>query len=139
MNNELAYDIKKYKRQIKANLLCSTKLSDQFLSDLSNAIDNYINENNITQFSDIQNHFGTPEQIAQSFFAETDIGVIRKKVRLKRIIACILLAALLIWGICVAISSKTSYDERGGYGVEYFADETILINRQSGDGSLIDL
>ena len=117
MSNELARDVKKYKRRIKANLLCGTKLSKQFLSDLSDSIDNYIEENNITQLIDVQNHFGSPEQIVQSFLAETDISVIRKKVRLKRIILVALIAALLAWIIAVATSAKKSYEARGEYGV----------------------
>ena len=122
MNNELAHDVKKYKRLIKANLLCGTKLSKQFLSDLSDSIDNYIEENNIFQLADVQKHFGSPEQIAQSFFAETDISVIRKKVRLKQLILLALIVALLIWGVGIAISTKTSYDERSGYGIELPVD-----------------
>lgn len=127
MNNELAHDVKKYKRLIKANLLCGTKLSKQFLSDLSDSIDNYIEENNITQLTEVQNHFGSPEQIAQSFLAETDISVIRKKVRLKQLILLALIAALLIWGIGIAMSTKTSYDERSGYGEEFIVDEIAPI------------
>ncbi len=117
MSNELARDVKKYKRKIKANLLCGTKLSKQFLADLSDSIDNYIEENNITQLADVQNHFGSPEQIAQSFLAETDIGVIRKKVRLKQIVLVALIAALLMWGVGVAVSAKKSCDQTGAYGV----------------------
>lgn len=118
MSNKLARDIKKYKRQIKANLLCGTKLSKQFLSDLSDSINNYIEKNNITQLTEVQNHFGSPEQIAQSFLAETDISVIRKKVRLKQIFTFILVAALLAWIVAVAASAKKSYDSKGAYGVK---------------------
>lgn len=117
MNNELAHDVKKYKRLIKANLLCGTNLSKQFLSDLSDSIDNYIEENNITQLIDVQNHFGSPEQIAQSFLAETDIGVIRRKVRLKQIILFALIAALLMWGIAVFVSVKKGNEASSSYGV----------------------
>ena len=127
MDNNLEHDVKKYKRHVKANLLCSTKMSKQFLSDLSDSIDNYIEENNITQFADVQNHFGSPEQIARSFLAETDISLISKKVKLKQIILLAVIAALLIWCFGVAISTKTSFDARGGYGTEYIVEETTVL------------
>ena len=127
MDNNLEHDVKKYKRQVKANLLCSTNLSKQFLADFSGAIDNYIEENNITRLEEVQNHFGSPEQIARSFLAETDISLIRKKVRLKNFILLAVIAALLIWIVGVAISTKTSYDARGGYGTEYIVEETTVL------------
>ena len=79
MKNELAAEVKRYKCRIKSNLLCETRLSKHFLADLSDAIDNYIEEKAVTRFADVEKHFGSPEQIAQSFFAETDITVIAKK------------------------------------------------------------
>lgn len=127
MDNKLERDVKKYKRQVKANLLCSTSLSKQFLADFSDAIDNYIEENNVTRLEEVQNHFGSPEQIARSFLAETDISLIRKKVRLKNFILLAVIAALLIWIVGVAISTKTSYDARGGYGTEYIVEETTVL------------
>lgn len=128
MSNELARDVKKYKRQIKANLLCGTKLSKQFLSDLSDSIDNYIEENNITQLADVQKHFGSPEQIARSFLSETDIRVIRKKVKLKQIILLALIVSLLIWGIGVALSTRASYDAGGGYIID---DSPVIISQNT--------
>jgi hypothetical protein len=128
MNDELAFGVKRYKRRVKANLLCSTGLSRQFLSDLSDSIDNYIEENNVTRLEEVRDHFGTPEQIARSFLAETDISVIRKKVRLKQIILLALIAALLIWAVGVAISTKTSYDARGGYGIE---EPAVIVSRST--------
>ena len=45
MKNELKGDIKRYQRRIRSNLLCSTKLSKQFMTDLACAIDSFIEEN----------------------------------------------------------------------------------------------
>ena len=104
MKSELAADVRRYKRRIKADLLCGTKQSKQFMADLSDAIDNYIEENAVARFAEVEEHFGAPEQIARSFLAETDIGVIRKKVRLKQAVLYALLAAIAIWSLAVAWS-----------------------------------
>ena len=34
MKNELAADVRRYKRRIKADLLCGTKQSKQFMADM---------------------------------------------------------------------------------------------------------
>ena len=104
MKNNLAADVRRYKRRIKADLLCGTKQSKQFMADMSDAIDNYIEEHAVTRLAEVEEHFGAPEQIARSFLAETDLSVIRKKVRLKQSVLYALLAALVIWTIAVAWS-----------------------------------
>ena len=104
MKNKLAADVRRYKRRIKADLLCGTKQSKQFMADMSDAIDNYIEEHAVTRLAEVEEHFGAPEQIVRSFLAETDLSVIRKKVRLKQSVLYALLAALVIWTIAVAWS-----------------------------------
>lgn len=135
MKNELKGDIKRYQRRIRSNLLCSTKLSKQFMTDLACAIDSFIEENGVTQLAEVEDHFGTPEQIARSFLATTDIAAIRKKMRLKRIISGLLLTLLLIWGIFVVCEFLRSYETRSGYGIDR---EVVIISRAEDEATATD-
>ena len=123
MKNSIETDVKKYKRRIKANLICSTEHSKRFLKELFDRIDDYIEQNPESDFSDIQDHFGTPEDIAKSFLVETDINIIRKKLRIKKAVTIGIIIALIIWGSCAAASAGKSHHYRSGYGVEAPAEE----------------
>ena len=135
MKNELKGDIKRYQRRIRSNLLCSTKLSKQYMAELSGAIDSFIEENGVTQLAEVEDHFGTPEQIARSFLATTDIAAIRKKMRMKRIISGLLLTLLLIWGIFVVCEFLRSYETRSGYGIDR---EVVIISRAEDEATATD-
>ena len=124
VKQDLAGDVKRYKRQIKANLLCSTKLSKQFLADFYDTVDIYVEESGVTRIEEIRDHFGSPEQIARSFLAETDVSVIRRRMRQKQALIYLLIAALLLWTAFVVTSTIISDSGRGGHGVTYMITGT---------------
>ena len=126
MEKELNKELKKYKRKIKANLICNTKHSKKFMHEMSCSIDQYVEKNNIHQISEIFDHFGTPEEIAKSFLCETDISVISKKLRLKRVITISLIVALLIWSVCFALATKKSLDARVAYYTEEIEEIEVI-------------
>ncbi len=122
-------ELKRYLKDIKGCLLCGTKQTKRFLDDLSESIDAYIVENNVTEFRAVEEHFGTPEQIAKSFFAEADIGYIRKKMRIRRIITICMIVALAAWCIMVGISVVDNHKSANGHGVEkifYTTDDEMI-------------
>ena len=104
--------LKQYRKQIKRLLLVKTPAAERFLSDLDSEIADYTEATGGADMQKIAAHFGTPEQVAASFFAGTDIGAIRRKLTLRRAVLCVLLAALLIWGAAVGalyIQAKNDY------------------------------
>ena len=98
----LERELKTYRRQIKKLLLVKTDASERFLEELDGNIADFIEAEKVTAFSSVQSHFGTPEEIAKEFFAQTDINAVRKKLALKKGIAAALLAALLLWSTALA-------------------------------------
>ena len=117
MERELKKAIRKYKREIRGCLLASTKLSRRYLADISQNIDLFVGEQGITSFPVVQAHFGTPEEIAKAFLAETDLSYIRRRLKLKRLIASTLIAALVIWfGFLLYMVIDANLNP--GYGVE---------------------
>lgn len=96
-------DLKTYKNEIKSKLICDSKVSKKFFEDLQSNIDNYIADNNATSIEEIYKHFGTADEIAKAFFETTDISTIKKKISVKKLIAILVIAVVVIWGIVVVI------------------------------------
>ena len=78
-------------------------MSKKFFEDLQSNIDNYIADNNATSIEEIYKHFGTADEIAKAFFETTDISTIKKKIFVKKLIAILVIAVVVIWGIVVVI------------------------------------
>lgn len=111
-------ELKRYIRDIKRCLLCETKLSRTFINDLKQSIDQFVEAEPDADINAVKNHFGSPEEIARAFFAEADIGDVRKKIRFRRIVSGFLIAVLLLWGIAVGYSVVDSNLSAHGYGEE---------------------
>lgn len=122
MKTELEKQLKRYFKDVRGCLLCSTKLSKKFIDDLAQSVDQFVEAQPEADIDAVKKHFGTPEEIAKSFLAETDINVIRKKIRLRRIVAGFLIAVLLIWGIAVGYSAVDSHLSVYGYGEEFIME-----------------
>ena len=104
MNKSIKKDIKKYCSEIKKILSFSCGVKFAFISEFKSRIYEYIEEHpdeDVT-IADIKNQFGSPESIALSFSATTDMEVIRKKAK-KYIIYKVMSVLLVILLIVVAI------------------------------------
>ena len=117
MERALKKEIRKYKREIRGCLLASTKLSRRYLADISQTIDLFVEEQGVTSFPVVQAHFGTPEEIAKAFFAETDLSYLRKLISIKRVIAALLIAVFSVWFGSILFSAIESHLDPG-YGIE---------------------
>ncbi|MBR5427255.1 MAG: hypothetical protein IK118_02805 [Clostridia bacterium] len=118
MRTDLEKELQRYFKEIKKCLLCSTKLSRKFLSDLAQSVDQFVEAEPEADITAVKDHFGTPEQIAKSFLAETDIGYLRKKIRIRSIIMICTSIALAAWCIMVGISVVDNHMSAHGHGVE---------------------
>lgn len=107
-----------YLREIKSLMLCKNKLTKQFIADMSESIDGFIADNNVSDFAEVIGHFGSAEDISRSFLAKTDLAYIVKRMKIKRIILTCLLIALALWGAVVGFAAIDTYKENRGYGVE---------------------
>lgn len=101
MKKAINKDIKKYCTEIKKQLSCSNNIKLAFISELKNRIYEYIEEHpgeEIT-ISDIENRFGTPENIALSFASTEDMQYLHKKARkyiFYKVLSVVLLMAFII-------------------------------------------
>lgn len=101
MKKAINKDIKKYCTEIKKQLSCSNNIKLAFISEFKNRIHEYIEEHpgeEIT-ISDIENRFGTPENIALSFTSTEDMQYLHKKARkyiFYKVLSVVLLLLLVV-------------------------------------------
>ncbi len=104
MNDALKKQLNEYFSNVESLLLCDRKNKKVFLTDLKNDVDEFINQEPNADFDCIISAFGTPQEIADSFLKNTDIVQIKKKMNIRKIILCSLLAVVLVY-LCFVIAS----------------------------------
>lgn len=123
LNNDFQNDLKIYKNDVKSKLLCDSKISKTLFKDLQNDIDNYIEDNNVTSIEEIYNHFGSADDIATAFLDTVDITAVKRKMNIKKLIAVLVAAVIIIWGIGVLIATIHSHNTNLSYEVHYGIEE----------------
>ena len=95
--------LKSYFKEIKKNLPCYNKAMKTMLGDLKIAVDTYINDNNVSDFAKIVEHFGTAEDIAKEFAVGLDNSYVKSYKFKKRIIAIVVSVLAVIMVIASAL------------------------------------
>ena len=111
--------LKSYFKEIKKNLPCYNKAMKTMLGDLKIAVDTYINDNNVSDFAKIVEHFGTAEDIAKEFAVGLDNSYVKSYKFKKRIIAIVVsvlavimvIASALMIYIIVSLENNTPVSE----------------------------
>lgn len=91
--------LQSYFKDIKKNLPCLNSAMRKMLNDLKVSVNTFIEENNITDFTQIEQHFGTAENIAKEFAVGIDNSFVKSykfKKRITAIVISILVAILVI-------------------------------------------
>ncbi len=103
MKKTINKDIKKYCSEIKKLLACPGSIKLAFISELKNRIYEYIEEHPDEEITinDIENRFGTPKDISESFASTEDIQRLHKKA--KRFIFYKILSVVLLLALAIAI------------------------------------
>ena len=105
--------LKKYYRSIRRELLCPADTKKMILSQLHQNIAAFLEESPNADLSAIHAHFGTPRQIANAYLEELSAPELSRKLRLRRRIIAVTLAALFsavaIWGIGVGLALIDSH------------------------------
>ena len=101
MKKTINKDIKKYCSEVKRLLACPGGIKFAFISELKNRIYEYIEEHSDEEITskDIENRFGTPKDIAESFASTEDIQRLHKKAKkyiFYKILSAVLLLALIL-------------------------------------------
>lgn len=98
--------LQSYFKDIKKNLPCLNSAMRKMLNDLKVSVNTFIEENNITDFTQIEQHFGTAENIAKEFAAGID-GAYIKSYKFKKRITAIVVSILT--AIMIAVFTFVAY------------------------------
>ena len=101
MKKTINKDIKKYCSEVKKLLACPGDIKFAFISELKNRIYEYIEEHPDDEITinDVENRFGTPKDIAESFASTEDMQRLNKKAKkfiFYKILSAVLLLALIL-------------------------------------------
>lgn len=121
MNKTIQDELKKYYKEIEDNLLCDRKQKKVFLTDIKSDIEDFLSANESPSIDGIIANFGTPTQIAESFLTMQEVGSIKKKMNLRRILLFAVTAVLFIYLAFVVISLIDVHTEAFGYFKETIA------------------
>ncbi len=115
MSNSYVSELNRYYREISCGLICSSGEKKKFLAELKGNVCDFLENNPDASFEDIRNTFGTPAEIAESFKQQTDITAIKKKMSVKKMLLCAVLAMVVVWLIFVVLSLIDVHTEARGY------------------------
>lgn len=112
-------DLKKYYRNIRRCLPCDNKLKRQIMDSIKTQVNSYLEENLSVDFTSVQQHFGTPQQIAAAYIDEMTSSEILKKIKVKKAFITITCAAVavivFIWLAAVSTALTNAFIQSDGY------------------------
>ncbi len=108
MQKKLNKEIKAYCQAIQKLLICPHSLKYAFIADFKSRIFDYVNERDAESINiqDIEHRFGSPEDIAQSFYSSQDMPRLQKAARkytLFRILTLVSLVGLILITVLLVI------------------------------------
>lgn len=114
-DKEINKNIKKYIKDINSYLICDYGTRNKFISDLKSDIDEYIENNSVTDFDSVYNHFGKPKNIAKGFLENADTKKIKRKMDIAKVVVATVMIALAMWGIGVTSAWIDAHQSNTGY------------------------
>lgn len=112
--------IKQYIRKVKQRIRCPKKVRSNFIDTLTESVEDYINENPDCTDKDIEEYFGTPDEVALEFMKNIKSEELERYLtlqkRLKLLIVVIILAILIVF--CISLYMIVTSEVR-------FVTETI--------------
>lgn len=119
-------ELRQYLKSISDLLLCKPKKRKQFMSDFSNSIDDFLQNNSDASINDLEKALGTPQEIAEEFMADVSPKDIKKRVSIARIaIIPITLGVLIIVTVCVLLIID-AYKNHNSHEEVYIIDKGTI-------------
>ena len=126
--------LKIYFKNIKKNLPCLNSTMRKMLNDLKMSVNTFIEENNVADFTQIEQHFGSAEDIAKEFAAGIDSAFV-KSYKFKKRITTIVISILT--AILVIIASLSVYiyieNEMNNYRAQLKNQNVVDVNNKEYD------
>lgn len=111
--------LKQYYQSIRASLPCPWKLKHKILSEIKSSVQNYLTEHPDAGIDDLEQQFGSPEQITASYLAEMDQQKLAANLKTSRrfiaIVTAGVVAALLMLAVTLAVVIYDDQNYDNGY------------------------
>lgn len=118
--------LQRYYKRIRRELVCSQEEKRRILSDIEPNVVAYLSEHPETDLAAMENHFGTPRQIAASYVDSLGTQELLRKLKLRNRILLGVTVALVIsvgaWLTALVIASIDAKNSARGY-YEIFVTE----------------
>lgn len=116
-------EIDKYIKTILKQIPYKTNETKRFIDDLKSNINNFVEDNQVKDIAEIKLQFGTEDEVANAFLETVDIKIVKRKISIKRLIICLVVAVITIWSFCIISGTIDSNEANGIYEVHYEVDE----------------
>lgn len=111
--------LKRYYRNIRKELPCSFKMKKRIMAQIQESVSLFLEQKPTADFEAVQSHFGDPQTIALSYIEDQNAPELLQKMHIKRklvaIVAGVVAAILLIWGIAVIWAIIDAKDATNGH------------------------
>lgn len=111
MQKELKKEIHRYLNEIKCLMPGDVGSKRKYIRGLKEQIYDYAAENGIASMRDIILHFGEKDEVARLYADTLDYKLIKRKMKIKRTVAVLLVSALVVWGVTAIAGSAISRAE----------------------------
>jgi len=129
-------ELRQYLKSISDLLLCKPKKRKQFMSDFSNSIDDFLQNNSDASINDLEKALGTPQEIAEEFMADISPQDIKKRFSITRIaIIPITLGVLIIVAVCIILIIN-SYKIHNSHENVYIIDKGTIYEDETTSSSM---
>jgi len=126
MGNNKSSAMRRYVRQVRSLLPCPAKQKQMIVEDIWENAAVFLQEHPAADYSQIEAHFGTPEQLAVSYVKDMDTGKLLRELRLKKrimtVIVSSLVIALFIWAAAIIFIVADTHKYNDSYYGGYFTD-----------------
>ena len=118
-------ETKNYIKNIEKTLVGSTQQKQEFLKNISSAVEEYCENNPDASYADICLRFGEPDVIAKELICDTDVADIKKKVGVKKIIAVAVTVIIAVVAALAIVEYIDSHKEVHGGSIQEVGDHAI--------------
>lgn len=93
--------VKNYISSIKKQINFSDKSTKSFLKILESNVTNFVQEHPLSTYEQIEETFGAPAEVAESYLATLDLNSIKNKLKLKKRILTYLVIIFSFLAFCI--------------------------------------
>lgn len=121
-------ETKKYLKDVENALVGSGKQKAGFLKSVTTGVEGAYAENSNVTYSELCARFGEPSAIAKEMICDADVGEIKKKINIKKVIAISLAVLLAIIAVSYGVVLWQSHRDSQGHAVVKVYDNAVSSN-----------